>query len=64
MYEAGVGVVLTCITKQNMQFKKYVTITVNHNALHTEFKKNFMSRYLEQVSFFAKQVSFEAHLPK
>ena len=22
MYEAGVGVVLTCITKQNMQLKK------------------------------------------
>lgn len=49
--------------KQNMQLKKYVTITVNHNALHTEFKKNFMSRYLEQVDFFAKQVSFKAHLP-
>ena len=42
MYEAGVGVVLTYITKQNMQLKKYVTITVNHNALQTEFKKNLV----------------------
>ena len=61
MYEAGVGVVLTCITKQNMQLKKRYQITVNHDALQTELKKKNKLR-TEQVDFFAKQVPFEAHL--
>ena len=61
MYEAGVGVVLTCNTKQNMQLKKRYVSIINHNALQTEFKKKNKLR-TEQVDFFAKQFPFEAHL--
>lgn len=48
--------------KTKHALKKYVTITVNLNALQTEFKKKKNKLRTEQVDFFAKQVPFEAHL--
>lgn len=60
MYEAGVGVVLTCITKQNMQLKKRYHYSKLQCTSNRVLKKNKLRT--EQVDFFAKQVPFEAHL--
>ena len=56
MYEAGVGVVLTCITKQNMQLKK------RYHYSKSQCTSNRVKKKKKQVDFFAKQVPFEAHL--
>ena len=60
MYEAGVGVVLTCNTKQNMQLKKCYHYSKSQCTSNRFKKKNKLRT--EQVDFFAKQVPFEAHL--